>query len=104
MGERGDIIKTMHREMATQKPVALRKLGFGREVRDALTRRRQWLIDHGLARQELDRTKYPGNILTQLRDRELKRVAGQLSGELGLAYTEARSGLGSKASIAGTSI
>jgi hypothetical protein len=31
-------------------------------------------------------------MLTQLRDRELKRVAGQLSGELGLAYTEAQSG------------
>lgn len=28
----------------------------------------------------------------QLRDRELKRIAGLLSGELRLAYTEARSG------------
>jgi hypothetical protein len=104
MGERGDIIKTMHREMATQKPVALRKLGFGREVRDALTLRGQWLVGHGFACEEQDRTLYRGNMLIQLRDRELKRVAGQLSEELGLAYTEARSGLGSKASIAGTSI
>jgi hypothetical protein len=31
-------------------------------------------------------------MLTQLRNRELKRVAGQLSREQGLAYAEARSG------------
>ena len=82
----------LDRELVAEKPITLRDLGFGREVRDALTRRRQWLIEQGFAREELDRTKYPGNILTQLRDRELKRVAGQLSGELGLAYSEARSG------------
>ena len=82
----------LDRELVAERPVALRDLGFGREVRDALTRRRQWLIEQGLAREEQDRTLYRGNMLTQLRDRELKRVAGQLSGELGLAYTEARSG------------
>ena len=79
----------LDRELVAEKPVALRDLGFGREVRDALTRRRQWLIEQGFAREEQDRTLYRGNMLTQLRDRELKRVAGQLSGELGLAYAGA---------------
>jgi hypothetical protein len=31
-------------------------------------------------------------MLTQLQDRELRHVGGQLSGELGLAYAEAQSG------------
>lgn len=82
----------LDRELVAEKPVALRDLGFGREVRDALTRRRQWLIEQGFAREELDRTLYRGNMLTQLQGRELKRAAGQLSRELGLAYTEAKSG------------
>ena len=83
----------LDRELVAEKPVAVRDLGFGREVRDALTWRRQWLIERGFAREEQDRTLYRGNMLTQLRDRELNRVAGQLSGELGLAYTEAQSGI-----------
>ncbi|MGC9954551.1 MAG: relaxase/mobilization nuclease RlxS [Rhizomicrobium sp.] len=82
----------LDRELVAEKPTPVRDLGFGREVREALTRRRQWLIEQGLAREELDRTKYPGNMLTQLQGRELKRVAGQLSRELGLAYTETKSG------------
>ena len=82
----------LDRELTAEKPTAVRDLGFGREVRDALVRRRQWLIEQGLAREELDRTKYSRTMLTELQGRELKRVAAQLSGELGLAYTEARSG------------
>jgi hypothetical protein len=82
----------LDRELVAEKPTAIRDLGFGREVREALTRRRLWLIEQGFARGEQNRTLYRGNMLTQLRDRELNRVAGQLSGELGLAYTEARSG------------
>jgi hypothetical protein len=80
------------RELVAEKPTPIRDLGFGRKVRDALTRRRQWLIEQGFAREEQDRTLYRGNMLTQLQGRELKRAAGQLSGELGLAYTEAKSG------------
>ena len=83
----------LDRELVAEKPVALRDLGFGREVRDALTRRRQWLIEQGFAREEQDRTLYRGNMLTQLRDRELSHVAGQLPGELGLADSEGRSGM-----------
>lgn len=82
----------LDRELVAEKPTPIRDLGFGREVREALTRRRQWLIEQGFAREEKDRTLYRGNMLTQLRDRELNRVAGQLSGELGLAYIEARTG------------
>jgi type IV secretory pathway VirD2 relaxase len=82
----------LDRELVAEKPTAIRDLGFGREVRDALTRRRQWLIEQGFAREEQDRTLYRGGMLAQLRDRELSHVGRQLSGELGLAYAEAQSG------------
>src|SRR3546814_13565586 len=69
----------------------MRDTGFGREVRQALARRRQWLIEQQLARQEEDRVVYRANMLGLLRRRELTRVAGQLSGELSLNYVEGHS-------------
>lgn len=69
-----------------------RDAGFGREVREALDRRRQWLIAQGLAQEEQGRIVIRANLLATLRRRELARVAGQLSSELGLGYAEARNG------------
>lgn len=79
-------------ELVAEKPEPLRDAGFGREVRDAQMKRRQWLIAEGLARAEQDRVVYRANMLGLLRRRELTRVADQLSGELGLAYVETKSG------------
>ncbi|WP_262313276.1 DUF3363 domain-containing protein [Acidiphilium sp. AL] len=82
----------LDRELVAEAPMPLRDGGFGREVRDVLARRRQWLVEQELAREDQNRTIYRANMLGILRRRELTRVAGQLSGELGLDYTEARSG------------
>ncbi|TIO74961.1 relaxase/mobilization nuclease RlxS [Mesorhizobium sp.] len=82
----------LDRELIADRPEALRDSGFGREVREAQARRRQWLIAQGLAHEEQDRIVYRANMLSMLRQRELNRVAGQLSEELGLSYVEARSG------------
>ena len=73
-------------------PVPVRDAGFGREVRDAQARRRQWLMAQGLARQEQDRVIYRSDLINTLQKRELKRVARQLSRELGLHYVETGSG------------
>ena len=70
----------------------LRDAGFGREAREALDRRRQWLIAQGLVQEQQGRVVIRANLLATLRRRELARVAGQLSGELGLGYAEARNG------------
>lgn len=70
----------------------IRDSGFGRELREAQSRRRQWLIAEGLAREEQGSTIYRANMLTTLRRRELTRVAGQLSDQLGLTYLETRQG------------
>jgi type IV secretory pathway VirD2 relaxase len=82
----------LDRELVADAPVPLRDGGFGREVQDALVRRRQWLIEQELARDEQERTIYRANMLGILRRRELTRAGTQLSGELGLDYTETRSG------------
>jgi hypothetical protein len=58
---------------------------FGSKVTDAMRRRRQWLVEQGLA-DTPDR-------LDILRRRELRRIAGQLSRELGAHFLEAEPGL-----------
>ncbi|MBU6296595.1 MAG: relaxase/mobilization nuclease and DUF3363 domain-containing protein [Alphaproteobacteria bacterium] len=82
----------LDREIAGDAPTPLRDNGFGHEVRDALSRRRQWLIEQDLARVEQDRTVFRANMLAVLRRREMTRVADELSGKLGLDYVEAKSG------------
>ncbi|WP_157219158.1 relaxase/mobilization nuclease RlxS [Flavisphingomonas formosensis] len=66
--------------------------GFGAEVRQALDRRRQWLVAQQLAIIEDETTRYRPDLVEALRRREFRRVAGQLSRELGLAFTEAAPG------------
>jgi len=82
----------LDRELVADNPEALRDAGFGREMRAAQVLRRQWLIAQELAREDHDRIVYRANLLGILRQRELARTAGQLSGELGLNYIEAKPG------------
>jgi hypothetical protein len=58
---------------------------FGSKVADAIRRRQQWLVEQGLA----DKADW----LDVLRRRELQRIAGQLSRELGASFVEAEPGL-----------
>lgn len=76
----------LDRELVAANPASVRDAGFGREMCDAQDRRRQWLMVEDLARQEQGRTFFHADLLATLRRRELLRVAGQLSDELGLPY------------------
>lgn len=82
----------LDRELVGREPIGMRDAGFGREAREALLRRQQWLIEQELARQDQDGIVYRANLLALLRRRDLNRAATELSGELGLAYAEARPG------------
>ena len=82
----------LDRELVSADPMPLREAGFGAEVREAMDRRRQWLIAEGLAQEEQGRVMVRANLLSTLRRRELNRITGQLSDQLGLAYTEPRPG------------
>jgi type IV secretory pathway VirD2 relaxase len=87
-----DAATWLDRHLVSEAPTATRDAAYGREVRQALAQRRQWLMGQGLARKEEDRVVYRRDLLQILRRRELARVGAQLSKELGLSYTEARPG------------
>lgn len=81
----------LDRELTSVKPTRLER-GFGAEVRVALAVRQQWLVEQELAQVEGDRVRIAPNAIARLQQRELTRVAGQLSRELGLAYMPAAPG------------
>ena len=60
--------------------------GFGAEVRKALGLRQQWLVEQQLAETDGVTIRLRTNMLAVLQQRELRRVTGQLSQELGLEF------------------
>lgn len=78
----------LDRQLLAAAPEPTTASGFGGEVQAARARRQQWLVGQGLAEEDQGRLVYRANLLTALRRRELQRVAGQLSDELGLGYAE----------------
>ena len=60
--------------------------GFGAEVRQAMERRVDHLIDHGLAERQGQRVVFARDLLNTLRRRELDSAAARLSAETGLAH------------------
>lgn len=82
----------LDRELIADAPEPLRDAGFGRQARQALALRRQWLIDQGLARQDQDQVIYRAGLLTRLQRRDLIVAAESLARETGLAFSEARPG------------
>jgi hypothetical protein len=82
----------LDRELVADTPVPLRDAGFGREVQGALAIRQQWLIAAELADEHGSETVVRPDMLAILRRRELLRVAGQFSDELGLPFAETKNG------------
>ncbi|HEX7929355.1 MAG TPA: DUF3363 domain-containing protein [Sphingomicrobium sp.] len=80
------------RRLSDEQPEPARDAGFGREVREAEGRRRQWLVEQELAIERDGDLHMSRNSLEQLRRRELLRVAGRLSGELGKPFEAVREG------------
>ena len=77
----------------SRKPEPLIDQGFGVEARNALARRRQWLLSQGLAQLTPDRTfRAAPDLLVQLRQRDLRQAGAALSKQLGLTYMESREG------------
>ena len=87
-----DAATWLDHELVAATPEPLRDAGFGQEARDAQARRRQWLIAQGFAEERGGDVVYRPGMIAVLQRRELLRVAGQLSSELGLPFVEARAG------------
>lgn len=81
----------LDRELIAQEPAELGR-GFGAEVRKALALRQQWLVEQQLAEVEGEMVTFRRDLIATLQQRELRRVAGQLSRELGLGFVEVRAG------------
>ncbi len=79
-------------ELVRSDPEPMRDGGFGREARQALQRRRQWLMEQGLAHEEENRVIYRANLLAVLRRREVVRMGAVLANELGLSYHDPQRG------------
>lgn len=61
-------------------------LGFGSEVKDALERRADFLIEQGLAERRGRRVVLARNLLGTLRERELARVVNDIAADTGLEH------------------
>ena len=82
----------LDRELVGADPAPLRDAGFGHDARDALARRRQWLIAQGFAEEVQGTTTYRSGMIAALQRRELLRVGAQLSRELGMPFAETEPG------------
>lgn len=89
---RADAATWLDRELAADKPTPLRDAGFGKDVRAAMAVRRQWLIEQQLGDGTGETIRLRANALTILQRRELLRVAGEISEELGKPFAETRTG------------
>ena len=66
--------------------------GFGAEVRDALYRRQQWLIEQGLMRRDGGMIEYRTNLLATLARREVAEKGQELAQERGGTFRVAEDG------------
>jgi hypothetical protein len=82
----------LDRELVADAPVPLRDGGFGREARDALARRRQWLIAEGLAREDGSKIIYQRGMLSTLARREVEEAGKKLAQERGMPFRMAENG------------
>ena len=79
----------LDRQLVVREPAELATSGFGREVRDAIEKRRARLAAQGLA-DRLGRPK--SRLIATLRTQELARIADNIARETGGAWTETKPG------------
>ncbi len=82
----------LDRRLIAREPTALGESGFGAEVRAALERRTEFLIDEGLARRQGQRVLFARDLLVTLRQREVGAVGARLAIETGLPMRLVKNG------------
>ena len=82
----------LDRQSIAREPVALSDGGFGAEVRHALDRRAEHLIEQGLADRNGQRVTFARNLIDTLRARELETLGEKLAAETGQPFNRADSG------------
>lgn len=82
----------LDRELAAGAAQPFRDAGFGRDVRMAMTARRQWLIEQQLASGEGSAFRLGRGALDELGRRELRDAGTRLSQQVGKPFEPARNG------------
>jgi len=82
----------LDRQNIAREPVALSVDGFGAEVRDALSRRAEQLVEQGLAERQGQSIRFGRNLIDTLRRRELEAAGERLAAETGQTFNRAGSG------------
>src|SRR5882762_3220157 len=83
----------LDRELASPNRTTLANTGFGREVTEAMERRRQSLVNMGHAvRLEDGRIRVSKDFVANLERTEVNRVGKAMAAERGLTFTAAKSG------------
>ena len=76
----------LDRQAVARDPVALSEAGFGAEVRQAMKRRAEHLIEEGLAERQGSRVVFARRLLDRLRDREVGALAEKIAAETGRPF------------------
>jgi type IV secretory pathway VirD2 relaxase len=78
----------LDRQLAREVDQERANHGFGRDVRQALVRRQQWLIEQGLMQREGKDVLFRKDILDVLRQREVRQVGSQLEAQIGKSFVD----------------
>jgi uncharacterized protein DUF3363 len=90
---RSDGATWLDRELASPSRAALANTGFGREVAEAMQRRRQSLVEMGHAVRMADgRIRVSKDLIADLERTEVTRVGKAMAAERGLTFAAARTG------------
>ncbi|MBP2431590.1 type IV secretory pathway VirD2 relaxase [Bradyrhizobium elkanii] len=79
-------------QAVARDPVALGQVGFGAEVRGALQRRAEQLVEQGLAGRQAHGLVFAKNLIGTLRRRELEDLGKQLAAETGQPFNPSAAG------------
>ncbi len=82
----------LDRQLLAERPLTLQGDRFGADAMQALQRRREYLVEQGLAERQKTGWRYRRNLLLFLQRRELAAAGEQLAREKGLAHVPVREG------------
>ena len=82
----------LDRQNIAREPVALSDGGFGAEVRQAMGRRLNHLVEQGFAERHGQRVTFSRNLIGTLRSRELEALGEKLAAETGQPFNRASNG------------
>jgi type IV secretory pathway VirD2 relaxase len=82
----------LDRQNIAREPAALSEGGFGGEVRQALARRADHLVEQGLGERQGQRVTFNRGLIETLRRRELEAVGEKFAAEIGRPFNSAGKG------------